>query len=364
MLIYTALIPSVYLCGYVQLQYLYEHGFILLRTKHFSNIRKEDIFWSDIVFFIRNDSAQDVWLAKQCHRAGKYLIYVLDDDLLNVPPYITSASYYRKASVQNQIREIMYLSDCFVSPSAILLDKYGGQFSHAFSIIEPATMQVQKKKPQIDGKVHIGFAGSVDRGKDVEDILSGAIEKVLQKYSGQINIEVFGPETELSKRLGLKTYAYRDSYSDYQMLMKHLNWDIGLAPMPDTPFHRCKHFNKLVEYSGFGIVGVYSDVIPYSTSIENGVTGLLCENTEQAWANAISCLIEHDTLRRTMQSNCLRLAKETYSVEKAAMELMRQIEICGPKRQAKSNLRFFEIRKSGFKLIGIVKRAVRVIFRG
>ena len=101
MLIYTALIPSVYLCGYVQLQYLHERGYISFRTKHFTDIHKEDIFWSDIVFFVRNDSAQDVWLAKQCHRAGKYLIYVLDDDLLNVPSYITSASYYKKSSVQN-----------------------------------------------------------------------------------------------------------------------------------------------------------------------------------------------------------------------------------------------------------------------
>lgn len=363
MLVYTALIPSVYLCGYVQLQYLCEHGFVEFEAKRFADITKDDVLRADIVLFIRNDSLQDVWLAKQCRKAGKYLIYVLDDDLLNVPRYISSACHYTNHFVQKQIKRIMSVCDCFVSPSAELLRKYGPQFPQTFLIIEPSVARIAKKAAQTDGKVHIGFAGSSDRGKDLEDILGGAIEKIVQKYPEQVTVEIFGPETNLSRQLGLKAYPYLESYEEYQSLMKELNWDIGLAPMPDSEFHRCKHYNKLVEYAGFGIVGVYSDVIPYSGSVENGVTGLLCENVESAWVSAISRLVDDSTLRKSMQENCLRLAGGTYSIDRASMELLERLQQCETEKQPYSNLTFFEPYKFWIRVISFGRRALRFVLR-
>lgn len=356
MLVYTALIPSVYLCGYVQLQYLCEHGFVEFEAKRFADITKDDVLRADIVLFIRNDSLQDVWLAKQCRKAGKYLIYVLDDDLLNVPSYISSARYYQNPSVREQIKQMMSLCDCFMSPSEVLLAKYEKRFSRVFRVIEPSVMQVTEITPHQDGRVHIGFAGSADRGKDLDEILGGAIETVIRKYPERVIVEIFGPETELSKRLELKTYPYLDAYSEYQSLMKELHWDIGLAPMPDSAFHRCKHCNKLVEYAGFGIVGIYSDVIPYSNAVEDGVTGLLCEDTENAWTAAISRLVEDGVLRKSMQENCLRLAGETYSIERTAMELLEQLQQCGTSRQPESNLPLYTLQKLWIRAVCLGKR--------
>lgn len=88
--------------------------------------------------------------------------------------------------------------------------------------------------------------------------------------------------------------------------MQELDWDIGLAPMPDTPFHACKHYNKWIEYSSFGIAGVYSDVLPYKGVIRDGVDGLLCENTAAAWTEAIARLIDDAAL-------CNRIAEHGYA---------------------------------------------------
>lgn len=123
---------------------------------------------------------------------------------------------------------------------------------------EPSAYALAEKPENPDGVVHIGFAGSADRGQDVDTILAEALEEVSRKYGDRISIEIFGTDTEIARRLRCMTIPYTESYEAYQEKMKELNWDIGLAPMPETAFHACKYYNKLVEYAGYGIVGIYS----------------------------------------------------------------------------------------------------------
>lgn len=364
LLVYEALIPSVRLCGYLQLSYLKAANAIDFCAKKFSDIKKNDILKTDIVVFVRNDSLQDVWLAKKCRKAGKYLIYVLDDDLLNVPDYISSAQHYGSRRIRRQMLQIMSMCDCLASPSEKLLRKYGYLFPHFFQIIEPAEVQMKgKKKSAMDGRIRIGFAGSTDRGNDLDQILGGAIATIMQKYHERVSVEMFGPETILARHLGLTSYPYLNSYEEYQQQMRKLSWDIGLAPMPHSDFHRCKYYNKLIEYASFGIAGVYSDELPYAGSVEDGITGVLCENTQDAWVAAISHLIEDEILRKSIQENCLQMVREEYSVEKAAEEWLEQIHSCtGEANQAKE-LRFFAIEKNVVRWRNFYDRICRAVQR-
>ena len=59
--------------------------------------------------------------------------------------------------------------------------------------------------------------------------------------------------------------------------------------MPETPFHACKHYNKYIEYTAAGIVGVYSKTEPYIRLLKSNTPGArFCENTTEAWIEAIS----------------------------------------------------------------------------
>lgn len=363
LLFYADMIPSVYLCGYVQLEYLQNAGLVNVRNRTVRKVSREDVLWADIVLCVRLDCYRDEWLVRQCRKAGKYLIYVLDDDLLNLPPYLSSYSHYARRETRKRIRNMLSLCHALASPSEELLRKYG-QGKNCISIIEPATAQRPEKPPHGDGKIRLGFAGSIDRGRDIDDLLSGALRQITEKYPERVVVEMMGPKTGVSEKLGFKTYPYLDSYAAYQDFMAQLNWDIGLAPMPDTPFHRCKHCNKLVEYAGFGIAGVYSDVIPYAGAVEDGVTGLLCENTEQAWVAAISRLVEDNALRGAIARNCLQRAADVFSVPRAAMNFYEQLP-----RRAKASpsgmcLPFFSIEKWLVKGISFIRRCIYAIQDG
>lgn len=325
LLLYRTFGPSVNLCGFLQLRKLAEEGSVSFRHKRITDVKRTDLDWAQVVAFVRGDGLLDEMMAKVCHEAGKYVLYILDDDLLNVPMDLGSGPYYAQESVKRHIRRMLEYSDCFVSPSPVLLKKYGGQCRNSFQLLEPAACCLKEKRPNGDGKVHIGFAGSSDRGSDIDRIISEALTAVMVRYGEQITLEIFGTRTEIAEKLGCKTYPYTESYEEYQEMMARLNWDIGLAPMPETAFHACKHYNKLVEYSGFGIVGVYSDVPPYSDAVEQGETGFLCENTTQAWVVALSRLIEDEDLRREMARNCLNRAEGVFSVKTSAAQMMDEL---------------------------------------
>lgn len=340
LLLYRTFGPSVNLCGFLQFQHLAETGAIEFRHKRIMQVGKPDINWADIVAFVRGDALLDEWMARISHEAGKYVVYILDDDLLNVPDYLGSSPYYAQRSVQRHIRRMMEYSDCFISPSERLIARYGKNFACTFRLIEPAAFCLKEKQSTPDGKVHIGFAGSSDRGSDIDLILTDALKEIMRRYGDKVSLEFFGVRTKLAGELTCVSYPYTESYAEYQEQMEKLNWDIGLAPMPETAFHACKHYNKLVEYCGFGIAGVYSDVEPYAGAVEDGVTGLLCENRTEAWVEALSRLIEDEQLRKSISQNCLERARGIFSVSSASrhmQEALECMEIPGVSRPAKGN---------------------------
>lgn len=309
----TTFIPSVLLCGHCQLDYLEKQGRLNYRfcISHFT--KAQDIEWADIVIFLRSDSDIDAYVSKICKKNGIHTVYVLDDDILNVPAYLSSAPYYNLPSTKNNIKTIMANCDTFLTPSPVLKEKYGGSFKYSFLIDEPSLNRISEK-PENE-KVKIGFAGSIDRVQDINDILEETITKLVDKYGDEIEIEFMGAKPVFCDRLGLKHLPYQDGYDAYTAFMAKCNWDIGLAPMPDSDFHRCKYFNKYVEYASFGIVGVYSNVEPYIYGIKNNINGLLVSNTTDSWLKALTTLIEDEKYRKQLSRNCLKEANEKYSLD-------------------------------------------------
>ena len=319
----TTFIPSVLLCGHCQLEYLEKQGKLNYKFSISHFINKRNVEWADIIVFLRSDSDIDAYVSKIAKKAGKKLIYVMDDDLLNVPDYLSSSPYYLLPSTQHNIRTIMSNCDTFLTPSPVLLEKYGPSFKFKYNIAEPSLNRINRKEE--NKKVKIGFAGSIDRAHDLNEILEEAITQIADKYGDSIEIEVMGARPDFVDKLGLKHLPYQDGYDAYTAYMAKCNWDIGLAPMPLSDFHRCKYFNKYVEYASFGIAGIYTNCEPYIYGIRDRENGLLVNNTTEEWVKAISELIENEELRKKISSECLREANEIYALDVLADDYLEKI---------------------------------------
>ena len=308
------MIPSAVLCGYAQLSELQRQGKISLRTVSPGCITPGLIARADVLIFLRSDDSFALTAAELARRAGKYCVYVFDDDLLNVPPEISSAAHYNLPETKRCIRAIMRLCQCMLTPSAVLLEEYGGLFERAERIEEPA-LPAQPLLHPTGGPVRIGFAGSTDRSGDVDRIVAEALRRMKDKYGQNVTIDFYGVRPTAAKGLGARCLPYDQSYDEYRRTMERLGWDIGLAPLPDTPFHRCKHYNKYIEYAAFGIAGIYSDVAVYREAVSSGENGLLAPNTPDGWYTALCQLIENESLRRSIARQCFREVRERCSLE-------------------------------------------------
>ena len=320
LLIYRALTPSVRLCGHCQMEYLAEQGRLEYRAIQEMKLTAGDINWADIVLLGRLDSWYERRLSRLARSAGKYLAYILDDDLLNIPPQIGSASNYGQREIQGYIRDMIDISDAIVSPSPLLLEKYARD-KRAIQVEEPALDPVEYRPRAPQTPVKIGFAGSVDRIGDIEGVLREALIQVRDAYGEGVRFEFLGAKPTFADRLGARCLPYCDDYGAYRRTLNALQWDIGLAPMPDTPFHACKHYNKFSEYAAAGTVGIFSDVYPYTRLRAFPDCAVLCENTPESWARALGALIEDADRRERLRKQVSECALIQLSLPASAKGL-------------------------------------------
>ena len=255
-------------------------------------LRAADTAWADTVLLGRFDNWYERKLAERLRAAGKRLVYVIDDDLMNIPPQISSASYYSQPEIQDNIRACVDMSHAILTPSPLLAEKYGGNGRIAIRTEEPALDPVPYRPREAGGPVRIGFAGSIDRTADIEAILRDALIRVKHRYGDRVAFEFFGAVPAFAGELGATGIPYTDSYDEYRRVLNARAWDIGLAPMPETPFHACKHYNKFCEYSAAGIAGIYTEAPPYTFIPDRERFGRFCANTPEAWYDQICAEVD------------------------------------------------------------------------
>lgn len=347
-----SLIPSVILCGHSQMLHLQKYSDeIDYRFVLASKIKGKDISWADIIVFLRSESDVEKYITELC-MGKKHMVYVLDDDLLNIPDYASSAKYYKLPSIRNNIETIIKNCDTFLTPSHVLYEKYGKWCKNRFLIDEPSLGYIEEKKE--NEVIKIGFAGSIDRTQDVNQILEAALVKIIEEYKDRVSVEFMGARPELVDKYNLKHIPYQMGYKKYTEIIGEANWDIGLAPMPVTKFHECKYFNKYVEYASYGIAGVYTNCVPYTYGIKDKENGLLVNNNPDEWYNSIVELIENKELRNNISKNCLKEAAEVYSLPVLSKDFLDKV-LYGYKeieRQTIKGLWKFRV-KSAFSRLGV-----------
>lgn len=357
LLIYRKMIPSIRLCGHCQMEYLAGQGVVEYRALQEMKLKSSDLNWADIVLLGRLDSWYERRLVELLHESGRYLVYIIDDDLLNIPPEINSAAYYNKSYIQDNICAMIALSDAIISPSPKLLKKYASG-KRAIQIEEPALNPVPYKPHDPNAPVKIGFAGSIDRTGDIEHILKAALIQIRQTYGDKVQFEFFGALPSFAKELKAKCIPYCDSYDEYRQTLNALEWDIGLAPMPDTSFHACKHYNKFVEYAAAGVVGVFSDVEPYKYVKELIGNPYMCKNTVEDWLWVLRRTIELSRSREEKRKSLLTIVCEKYSVERTAKSLQETICALDIRKQNKQIIQKRAVVLTGYKIIGVFLRGL------
>jgi len=137
-------------------------------------------------------------------------------------------------------------------------------------------------------------------------MIKSAIIRLMDEFS-EIELVLIG---ELTLPEELKAYSSRiitNGFLDW----KRLPWlvasvDINLAPLKQSIFNEAKSENKWLEAALVEVTTVASNIGAFAKMMQHNVTGILCENNEDDWYNAIKNLLIDKNL-------CKEIGKNAYA---------------------------------------------------
>lgn len=298
-------------------------GLCQVRYRDTCQIVKADILWCDVLVCVRGCEYPTLRIVKAAKAAGRFLVYFLDDDLLNIPSGNASSNYYRDNKIKVNLAKILGLCDVLWTVNRKIAVKYGQYVSRTALLRVPA--KIRRQPPESSEQIHVLYAGSADHSRLIQELLAPAVQRILKEYGQKVDFTFIGADPNLRHTEGVRYYPYFESYDAYQKTVLDGNFSIGLAPVYNTPFYACKYYNKFIEYSSCGIAGIYSNHEPYMEIVVQGESGILCENTVEGWYQAIKQMVDFPQHIREMACTGVKILEEQFTYQNVAQSLKEQI---------------------------------------
>jgi glycosyltransferase involved in cell wall biosynthesis len=235
----------------------------------------EDIFDYDVVFAHRLAGEAPLW-QKLCADPNVLTVYDMDDDLLNVDPANT-IPYRIFHPIRLQTLANVIAADVVTVSSPGLLEAY--QNIHPRVVMLPICIPDEMPEwpiPPREG-LTVGWAGSMHKRQDwpgiawaLHDYARRVPHARFRMYGADYTGGLLGGRCEF---VPFTTDVYR--------FYRSLDFDIGIAPLIDTPFNRKKCHTKLIEYGARGIPTIASALGQNNDWIKHGINGFLINNPSE-----------------------------------------------------------------------------------
>jgi len=256
-------------------------------------ISYEALDLADLIVIQRYFPLQETWpCIEKILNLGKPVIYEIDDLLWEVPEANPLAHNMKRT--KPYILKLLPLVQAVTVSTSELAEKIKPFNRNVFvvpNLLDPRLWEKRAPEKRRDGVIRIGFAGSHTHQKDLE-MIEMALIQIVERFKRKVEVVLFGCATRrLMSYPTVKFVPFDDSYTKFVNTLFSLNLDIGLAPLEDNEFNRCKSNIKWLEYSACAVSGIYSDLPPYANCIQVGKDGLLAGSSDKEWTQALEFLI-------------------------------------------------------------------------
>jgi glycosyltransferase involved in cell wall biosynthesis len=207
---------------------------------------------------------EGVWrIARQAKAEGAAVVWDQDDFQAATPRGVAYEREWNGFAGDRRLTEMRRLwryVDLSTTPSAQLAEQMARDGAPAPTVIPnylPDALLRPDHQPH-DG-VTIGWTAGLEHAADVERLpIVPALQRLLDERD-DVNV------VSLGLRLGLRSERYVHSpYIPLQLLTRQLAiFDIGIAPLSDILFNRCRSDVKLKEYAAARVPWLASPIGPY-----------------------------------------------------------------------------------------------------
>ncbi len=248
-------------------------------------------------------------LIEHCRRQGMRLVYDLDDDLLTIPAdHPEAAALQALAAV---VLRLLLAADRVWVATPALAGRLAGRRPDAEVVPNALDDRLWQPPPprRADGQVRIVYMGTATHDGELA-FLAPVAAAVRRRHGDRVRFEVVGVTARalpagFDRRLP-DGDAANASYAGFVEWFGRQRWEIGVSPLVEGPFNRCKSAIKLMDYAAIGLPIVASRHPEYEAAFGNDQGVFLVENDEAAWIDVLSKLIDDAEAR----DRAGRLARE------------------------------------------------------
>lgn len=248
---------------------------------------------------VSNEGPSARWLAS---RGDVRRVFEIDDDILNIDPAsATARAYYSAPGVLGRLLENIRAADAVTVSTDYLAQVVRTDYGVSGPVfVVPNCLERQVLDlPPVDqtGPVTVGWYGGPTHRGDFEH-LRRPVGRWLAAHPG-VPLVMGGVDYGALLGRDADTRPWRPIWADPAGYMRGIDVSVGLAPLANTQFNRCKSDVKALEYGARGIPVIASDVEPYRRYVEHGVTGFLVQHPRE-WGEYLDALAGDEGLRVRM----------------------------------------------------------------
>lgn len=279
----------------------------------------EDLYSFHAVIFQRAVSAKAVELLEVAKRQGCHTIYDADDNLLLIDQVIEDPLHPWRVhfgEARDRITALLAGVDQVKVYSPTAVASFAGINSRV-TVVRPYHILdgSESPPPAREGPARIGFLGSYYKDAEFKPVLEAILPMLEESYPLEFEFFGFCPAA-LDRHPGIKRIPWTADYAEFRRTLRERRWDVGLAPLRDLEFNRCKTDIRYREYVAAGIAAIVSDAPIYRDGVDHRRTGLVVPQEQpQAWREAILELAENPFLRRWLARQALENLKERHRIE-------------------------------------------------
>jgi|GEM_PF-427217 len=247
-------------------------------------------------------------ITAHCQVNNIRIVYDLDDLLLTLPEdhpehknYASkSAAIFRWLIEADEVwvsTETLRQHICQINPLTYVVPNYIDDKLW----IKSKTSEVKREQ---NDQVRLLYMGTQTHSADFE-LVRKVLKALKQEFSRSIEINLIGISPNTIREQWCNTitppHAVGSGYPSFvNWICNGATFDIGIAPLVDNEFNRCKSAIKYLDYSALGLATVASDLNGYAL-IRNGENGFRVKNTDKMWHEALRTLILDSALRSKIQ---------------------------------------------------------------
>lgn len=305
---------------------------------------KELMEWPDVVVFGRTypEHLNPVKVMQEFKKAGKRVIYDMDDDFWNVA--VDNPSALVSNALKDQYEGMIREADALITPSKVLAKKFKKFKKPIFICPNGVSLEAYQERPHQQPGLVIGYMGAASHWKDLQligeviselsakydftftvyGLVGEPLEATMYYYNRMLN-DGFTPEKNEYFKSALGFYHQLNNVRMWHIpfmppelhptTLSKCDFDIGIAPLEDTEFNRGKSCIKYYEYAAVGTVVLASDVQPYSDEVP-----YLAKNTKKDWYKKLEKLIVDEKFRKEMLEKQQTWVKKNRSLEAIGLD--------------------------------------------